>query len=123
MAITQEEMFEKCEALGEESVRAHLNANLWSDMRKRAHAKEWLQKQEESRKNELISKQEQREFELISATKEANRIAEESNEIAIQANDYANTANRRALIAIGIAITVAIIQAWPWIMSLINQIP
>ncbi len=113
-------MFEKCEELGEESVREHLDANLWSDMRKRAHAIEWLRKQEESREAELQIQQEERELELLTAAKEANRIAEESNKIALQANEHAKTANRRALIAGGIAITVAIIQAWQWLKQLLN---
>lgn len=120
MTINQTEMFEKCEELGEEAVREHLNANLWSDMRKRAHAKEWLRKQEESRGTELLIQQEGRELESLATAKEANRIAEKSNKIALQANEHAKTANRRALIAVGIAITVAIIQAWPWIKQLLK---
>lgn len=115
MANNQEEMFSKCEALGEEAVREHLNANLWNDMRIRAHAKEWLRKLDEKRQNEIISKQEIRENELVKEAKEANRIAEESNRIAGEAVVQAKVANRRALIAGGIAITVAIIQALTWL--------
>lgn len=120
MSVTQKEMVDKCEELGEESVREHLNANLWNSMQKRAHAKEWLHQLEKQRENDTLSKQEKRKHELINAAKEANRIAKESNEIAQQANNHATTANRRALIAICIALTVAIIQAWPWIKQLIN---
>ncbi|MGL1931369.1 MAG: hypothetical protein OCC45_06365 [Desulfotalea sp.] len=115
MATTQEEMFEKCETLGEEEVRKHLNANLWNDMTKRAHAKEWLRKKEDQIRNEELSKQEQRENELVLAAKEANQIAKESNKIAINANDLAKMANKRALIAVGIAITAVIIQLLTWL--------
>ena len=115
MAITQEEMFGKCEHMGEEAVREHLNANLWSDMRKRAHAEEWLRKKDEYRRNEERLRQEERENELVSAAKGANRIAEESNKIAVEANGLAKVANRRALIAASIAITALIIQFLTWL--------
>ena len=115
MAITQEEMFQKCDEMGEEAVREHLNANLWSNMTKRAHAKEWLRKMDENRRTEELLKQEHRENELVSAAKEANRIAQESNRIAIEANGFAKTANRRALIAAGIAVTALIIQFLTWL--------
>ncbi|HUT72875.1 MAG TPA: hypothetical protein VMW89_19565 [Desulfatiglandales bacterium] len=96
-------MFQKCEELGEEKVREHLNANLWSNKTKRAHAQEWLRQLESSKSEDVLSRQEDRESESI-------RVAREANFIALSARDDARSAKKAAWIAAIMAIVATIIM-------------
>lgn len=93
-------MFQKCEELGEEKVREHLDANLWSNKTKRAHAQEWLRQLESSRADDVLSRQEARELESI-------EVAREANSIALAARHDARLAALAAIIATIIAAIAA----------------
>ena len=111
MTISQDEMFKKCEDLGEAKVREHLNSNLW-DQPKRKHAEEWLRQLEAAHDEDILSRQEDRELESIT-------IAREANSIALSARDDARSAKKAAWIAAIMAIIATIIL----IIELITKSP
>lgn len=98
--ILQDEMFQKCEELGEAKVRENLNSNIWNSA-KRKHAEEWLRQLEANRSEVVLSRQESRELESI-------KIAREANSIALSARGDARSAKNAAWAA-AIAAVVAII--------------
>ena len=120
MPISQDEMFKKCDELGEPKVRENLNSNVWNTA-KQKHAQEWLRQLEAKRSDDALSRQEAREDESLSiaeralkAAESANSLAREANVIASSARDDARSAKKAAWIAAIIAIiavTIMIIES------------
>ena len=122
MPIPQDEVFKKCNELGESKVRENLNSNIWNTS-KQKHAKEWLRQLEIKRSDDALSKQEDREVESIKVARDANSIAANALSRADDANDIAKDALRIALhertITI-IAAIAAIVAAIAAIVAAIN---
>lgn len=110
MTISKDEMFQKCKELGEEKVRERLNANLWSNKTKRAHAQEWLRQLESSCAKETLSRQETRELTSI-------EVAREANSIALSAREDARSAKKAAWIAAIMAMIATIIMIIEYIIK------
>lgn len=102
MMISQDEMFRKCEELGEAKVRENLNSNVWNSG-KRNHAEEWLRQVEVRRAQDVLSRQESREIESI-------KIAREANSIALSARDDARSAKCAAWVAAIFAVVAIIVM-------------
>lgn len=116
MSISQNEMFKKCDELGESKVSENLNSNVWNTA-KQKHAQEWLCQLEAKRSADALSRQELREDKSLSiseraiaAAESANSLAREANAIALSAREDARSAKKAAWIAAIIAIISVIIM-------------
>jgi hypothetical protein len=69
--------------------------------------------------NEQVLSSNKDTSEFIRLAKEANKIALDANDLALLANSRASRAESRARAAIYIALATVIIQAWPYIKSII----